>query len=60
MKVYEVIGHCNDEAADEAKICATHSCSECPLSKECYDMRDEVEDDYDTLLPDEFIDKYVK
>lgn len=56
LETGEVIGHWNDDV----EICATHSCSECPLSKECYDMRDEVEDDYDTMLPDEFIDKYVK
>lgn len=56
LETGEVIGHWNDDV----EICATHSCNECPLSKECYDMRDEVEDDYDTLLPDEFIDKYVK
>ena len=56
LETGEVIGHWNDEV----KICATHSCNKCPLSKECYDMRDEVEDDYDTMLPDEFIDKYVK
>lgn len=56
LETGEVIGHWNDEV----KICKTHSCNECPLSKECYDMRDEVEDDYDTMLPDEFIDKYVK
>lgn len=60
LETGEVIGHWNDEATNEVKICETHSCNECPLSKECYDMRDEVEDDYDTLLPDEFIDKYVK
>ena len=56
LETGEVIGHWNDEV----EICETHSCNECPLSKECYDMRDEVEDDYDTMLPDEFIDKYVK
>ena len=58
----EVIGHWNDEVADEEKIniCATHSCSKCPLSQECYGEHDEVEDDYETMLPDEFIDKYVK
>ena len=56
LETGEVIGHWNDEV----KICETHSCNKCPLSKECYDMRDEVEDDYDTMLPDEFIDKYVK
>ena len=56
LETGEVIGHWNDEA----KICETHSCNECPLSQECYDMRDEVEDDYDTMLPDEFINKYVK
>lgn len=60
LETGEVIGHWNDEAIDEAKICATHSCKECPLSQKCYDMHDEVEDDYDTMLPDEFIDKYVK
>ena len=60
LETGEVIGHWNDEATNEAKICETHSCNECPLSKECYDMRDEVEDDYDTMLPDEFIDTYVK
>ena len=52
----EVIGHWNDEVIE----CATHSCNECPLFQKCYDMYDEVEDDYETLLPDEFIDKYVK
>ena len=52
----EVIGHWNDDVIE----CATHSCNECSLSQKCYDMRDEVEDDYDTMLPDEFIDKYVK
>lgn len=51
----EVIGHWNDD-----NICATHSCSKCPLSQECYNERDEVEDDYETMLPDEFINKYVK
>ena len=56
LETGEVIGHWNDEV----EICETHSCNKCPLSKECYDMRDEVEDDYDTMLPDEFIDKYVK
>lgn len=56
LETGEVIGHWNDDV----EICTTHSCNECPLSKECYDMRDEVEDDYDTMLPDEFIDKYVK
>lgn len=56
LETGEVIGHWNDEV----KIRETHSCNKCPLSKECYDMRDEVEDDYDTMLPDEFIDKYVK
>ena len=56
LETGEVIGHWNDEV----KICATHSCNKCPLSKKCYGMRDEVEDDYDTMLPDEFIDKYVK
>lgn len=56
LETGEVIGHWNDDVIE----CATHSCNECPLSKECYDMRDEVEDDYDTMLPDEFIDKYVK
>ena len=60
LETGEVIGHWNDKAIDEAKICATHSCKECPLSQKCYDERDEVEDDYDTMLPDEFIDKYVK
>lgn len=56
LETGEVIGHWNDDVIE----CATHTCNECPLSKECYDMRDEVEDDYETLLPDEFIDKYVK
>ena len=56
LETGEVIGHWNDEN----EICATHSCNECPLSQKCYDMRDEVEDDYETMLPDEFIDKYVK
>lgn len=56
LETGEVIGHWNDELIK----CMTHSCNKCPLSKECYDIRDEVEDDYDTLLPDEFIDKYVK
>lgn len=56
LETGEVIGHWNDEAIE----CATHSCNECPLSQKCYYMHDEVEDDYDTMLPDEFIDKYVK
>ena len=57
----EVIGHWNDEnETTDAEICAVHSCNNCPLSQECYNERDEVEDDYDTMLPDEFIDKYVK
>ena len=56
LETGEVIGHWNDEVIE----CATHSCNECSLSQKCYDMNDEVEDDYDTMLPDEFIDKYVK
>lgn len=56
LETGEVIGHWNDEVIE----CATHSCNECSLSQKCYDMHDEVEDDYDTMLPDEFIDKYVK
>lgn len=56
LETGEVIGHWNDDVIE----CMTHSCNECPLSKKCYDDRDEVEDDYETLLPDEFIDKYVK
>ena len=56
LETGEVIGHWNDEVIE----CATHSCNECSLSKKCYDMHDEVEDDYDTMLPDEFIDKYAK
>lgn len=56
LETGEVIGHWNDEN----EICATHTCNECPLSKECYAMHDDVEDDYETMLPDEFIDKYVK
>lgn len=60
LETGEVIGHWNDEAADKAKICETHFCTKCPLYQECYDEYDEVEDDYETMLPDEFIDKYVK
>lgn len=51
---------CNyDNSRDEDEICATHSCDECPLFEKCY-AYDEVTDDYETMLPDEFIDKYVK
>lgn len=60
METGEVIGHWNDEVIEKEKICATHSCSECPLYQKCYGTYDEVEDDYETLQPDEFIDKYVK
>ena len=60
LETGEVIGHWNDEAIDEATICATHSCKDCPLFNKCYDTYDEVTDDYDTMLPNEFIDKYVK
>lgn len=45
---------------NEDEICANHTCNECPLFDKCYNMRDEVEDDYETMLPDEFIDKYLK
>ena len=48
------------DEVDEDEICATHRCDKCPLAHKCYDMRDEVEDDYETMSPDEFIDKYMK
>lgn len=51
---------CDNKITDEDEICATHSCNDCPLYQKCYDTYDEVEDDYETMLPDEFIDKYVK
>lgn len=49
-----------DDVIDEDKICATNHCDGCPLFQKCYDTSNEVEDDYDTLTPDEFIDKYIK
>ena len=49
-----------DDVIDEDKICATNHCDGCPLFQKCYDTSNEVEDDYDTLTPDEFVDKYVK
>lgn len=56
LEVQDVI-NCID---NEDEICANHTCDECPLFQECYDTYDEVEDDYETMLPDEFIDKYLK
>lgn len=50
----------DEDDIDEDEICVTHSCNDCPLYQKCYNTYDEVTDDYETMLPDEFIDKYVK
>ena len=49
-----------DKVITDDEICKKYTCDECPLSEKCFDISDDVEDDYDTLTPDEFIDKYVK
>ena len=52
--------NCRDDVVDEDEICKKHTCDNCPLFEKCYDISDEIEDDYETLTPDELIDKYVK
>lgn len=45
---------------DEFSLCKEQSsCENCPNFDKCYSLDDEVLDDYETMEPDEFLDKYL-
>lgn len=44
----------------DTEICRQQeTCEDCPNFDKCYNITDEVEDDYETMEPDEFLDKYL-
>lgn len=45
---------------NEVEICLQQKhCETCPLFERCYDISNEVEDDYETMEPEEFLEKYL-
>ena len=45
---------------DGLEICRKQlSCETCPNFDECYSLDDEILDDYETMEPDESLDKYL-